>query len=81
MAASASAETYDWSSLPDNILETVAELLDATSRGVAKHVSRGIKAVVDSTTRDDMSEMSAEQLCNSVQLVEWASSQGCPWTP
>eukprot|EP00193_Tetraselmis_chui_P016095 CAMPEP_0177794330 /NCGR_PEP_ID=MMETSP0491_2-20121128/25585_1 /TAXON_ID=63592 /ORGANISM="Tetraselmis chuii, Strain PLY429" /LENGTH=53 /DNA_ID=CAMNT_0019316973 /DNA_START=102 /DNA_END=259 /DNA_ORIENTATION=+ len=30
MAASASAETCDWSSLPDNILETVAEMLDPT---------------------------------------------------
>jgi hypothetical protein len=80
LAASTSAETYDWSSLPDSILETVAELLDPTSRGVAKHVSRGMKAALDSTTPDD-NEMSAEQLCNSVQLVGWASSQRCPWTP
>jgi hypothetical protein len=76
-------------SLPCEVLEKVAALLDPTSRGVARHVNREFRVAVrvvreaegeDEGGVDRGHRMRASALCRSLDLAQWSRAQGCSWS-
>jgi hypothetical protein len=70
--------------LPVEILEMIAARLEATPRGVLRHVSlefrAAVRAVCAAEDAKDGLAFKASWLARDLDLLLWARAQGCPWT-
>lgn len=70
--------------LPPEVLDAIVAELPPSGRGFIRHVSRELRVAV-SRFDADKGQVAARRLCPrdlccSMQLIDWAVAQGCPWS-